>query len=120
MSGILMGYYIDNYRFGHIIVDGKEYTSDIKILFDHIETNWRRKSGHNLELSDIEDTIAAQPEVIIIGIGSSGVMKISAEVIRTITANNIKLIIEKTQSACEIYNEVSGIRKVVAALHLTC
>ena len=40
---------IEQYRFGKMRINGKDYSSDLIIFFDTIETNWRRKKGHSLD-----------------------------------------------------------------------
>ena len=113
---------IENYRFGHIVINGNEYTSDVKIFSDHVMANWWRSSGHLLSISDIEDILRDPPEVLIIGTGSSGVMKVPEEVQKEVRKLGIELIVERTSDACNTYNELenSKQKQVVAALHLTC
>jgi len=36
---------IDGYSFGRIVVEGKEYTSDLIIYPDHIQGDWWREEG---------------------------------------------------------------------------
>jgi hypothetical protein len=111
---------IDEYRFGHITINGKKYTSDVKIFPDEVKPNWRRISGHSLDISDIDDILSKKPELLIIGTGSAGVLKVPDEIKNSILEKGITLIIEKTKEACNIYNELSGKKYIVAALHLTC
>ena len=111
---------IDFYEFGKIIVDGKEYTSDIIIFPDRVRENWWRKVGHELCLEDIEEILDENPEILVVGTGYSGLMKILPEVEKALEEQGISLIAENTKRACEIYNELSKSSEVVAALHLTC
>ena len=90
------------------------------IFPDRVRDNWWRKSGHQLCLDDIAEVIAENPEVLIVGTGASGLMKVLPEVKEVIEAQGIKLIAEPTSEACNIYNQLSHSQKVVAALHLTC
>lgn len=111
---------IDSYDFGIIAVNGRQYSSDVIIFPDHIKANWWRKSGHSVQIEDLEEAIAAKPEVIIIGTGRYGRVKVSAETKRLVESRSIELIIESTERACGTYNSLSQVRRVVAALHLTC
>lgn len=111
---------IDFYGFGLIVVDGKEYSSDIIIFPDKIKSEWWRKRGHELCLEDIADVLDQKPEVLVVGTGASGVMKVLPEVKKAAQARGIKLITEPTDKACNTYNELSRSQKVVAAFHLTC
>ena len=111
---------INDYRFGHIVIDGEEYTSDVKIFPDGVEGDWWREMGHELVIADIEDILAAHPQVLIIGTGSAGVMRVPENTKKVIQENGIELIIERTGDACKIYNQLNKTKIVVAALHLTC
>jgi len=64
--------------------------------------------------------LRSKPEIVIVGTGNMGVMKIAPEVEEHLKENNIKLIACKTEIACRKYNELSSKNRVVAALHLTC
>ena len=111
---------IESYDFGRIVVDGRVYTSDIIIFPGRVKSNWWRKKGHRLLVEDIEDVVMEAPEVIIVGSGYSGLMKVPRETADYIRAKGIELLAENTGRATEIYNRLSRSRKVVAALHLTC
>lgn len=111
---------INDYRFGQIVIDEKKYTSDLKIFPECVRANWRRAEGHKLALIDIEDILTAQPEVLIIGTGSAGIMSVPENVQKRIEDKGIKLIVQKTDEACINYNQMNASQKVIAALHLTC
>jgi len=111
---------IDSYQLGLIMVNGKKYTSDVIIFPDRVRHNWWRKRGHQLCLEDIAEVIAENPEVLIVGTGVSGLVEVLPEVKQVIDARGIKLIVETTDKACNIYNQLSRFQKVVIALHLTC
>lgn len=111
---------IDSYRFGHIIVNGREYTSDVIIFPDKVQENWWRDEGHRLTLKDIPGIIAEPPEILLVGTGASDMVKVAPDVERESEARNIQLIVQPTGEACEAYNRLAPTRKVIAALHLTC
>lgn len=115
-----MGHVINDYRFGRILIDGNEYKSDVKIFPERVENNWWRLSGHSLNKIDIEDILQMKPDVLLIGTGSAGTMDVPVDTIEAIRALGIKLIIERTAKACEIYNNLSKTQEIVTALHLTC
>jgi hypothetical protein len=115
-----LSFKIENYRFGHIVINGTEYTTDLKIFFNEVKPNWWRAKGHLLNVSDIEDILEQKPEIIIIGTGSAGILKVAESTIKVINKYDITLITKPTPEACDIYNELSGKNKVIAALHLTC
>lgn len=112
--------YIDNYKFGEIIISGKKYTSDVIIYPDYVNSGWWRKTGHSLDPTDLTEVLVFKPEVIIVGTGAYGVMKIPQETSQFIAAQGIDFIVRKTKDACDDYNSLSKIKKAVACLHLTC
>lgn len=110
---------IDSYQFGLIVVNGKNYTSDIITFSDRIK-DWWRKTGRQLHPGDLSEGIAENPEVLIIGTGDLGLVKVLSEVPPSLEAEGIKLIVEPTNEACTIYNQLCHSQRIVAALHLTC
>ncbi|MBU0456347.1 MAG: hypothetical protein KKA99_06215 [Gammaproteobacteria bacterium] len=111
---------INSYRFGKIVIDGKTYTSDVIVYPDRVDSSWWRKVGHELNICDIEEIVKEAPEVLIVGCGNPGLMKVLEETRDFIESRGIKLISESTEEACKIYNRLYPTKKVVAALHLTC
>ena len=111
---------IDSYKFGQIIIDGIAYTSDIIIYSDKIIPNWRRKSGHLLKVNDLMEVINEQPNLLIIGTGESGLMKVDPSVPDLLESKHISLIIEPTELACKTYNKLHSGKKVIGAFHITC
>jgi hypothetical protein len=111
---------IDSYRFGQIVINGQKYTSDVIIFPDRVQGNWWREEGHRLTLKDITEVMKESPEILLVGTGASGMMRVLPEVERESEARNIQLIVQPTAEACDIYNQVSPTQKVVATLHLTC
>jgi len=41
----IVGMHIDSYQFGRIVIDGVGYGSDLIILGDGVQENWRRVRG---------------------------------------------------------------------------
>ena len=111
---------IDTYRFGLIVVGGKKYTSDVIVSSDSVRSDWWRKKGHQLCLGDIADIINENPEVLVVGAGAFGLVKVPPEIQEELNARGIELIVENTDKACHTYNQLCHSRRVVAALHLTC
>lgn len=112
--------HIESYKFGMATVDGHTYTSDLKIFPDKIKPNWWREEGHELHLADIEDVLSASPEIIIIGTGAAGAMKVPDEVRKHIESVGIKLITLPTKEAIEKHNSFSSRKNIITCLHLTC
>src|SRR6056297_3075213 len=113
---------IESYEFGNIIINGKTYTEDLILFPDKIKEKWIRDDGHFLQLKDLEGVFEINPSIIIIGSGDNGMMKVSNEVYQKIEQAGIKIVVDKTKQACDIYNSLSEKQKksAVLALHLTC
>ena len=111
---------IDSYQFGEIVISGTKYSSDVIIFHDKVIDNWWRKTGHELCLADIAEVLKENPEVLVVGIGVPGHMKVLLRVEKMVQAQGIELIVETTDRACDTYNQLCHSQRIVAAFHLTC
>lgn len=112
---------IGHYSFGSIKINGKEYTSDVIVYPEKIDTNWWRKEGHSLIPEDITEIIKYKPDVLIVGCGSSGCLAMPGPTKKFIEEQGIDLIELSTSEACKEFNKrLEKKERVVAALHLTC
>ena len=111
---------VDSYSFGRMVISGNIYTSDLIILPDRINSSWWRKTGHHLCLEDLEEILDQNFDVLIIGTGYLGLMKIDEEVIQHARSVGFELIIENTEQAVDKFNTISPQKKTIAAFHLTC
>ncbi|MEW6419718.1 MAG: MTH938/NDUFAF3 family protein [Nitrospirota bacterium] len=111
---------IEHYSFGRIIIDGKTYTSDVIIYPGSVDSSWWRKEGHNLNIADLTNVINAKPEVLVVGTGSSGLMKVPKETISYLESKGIMVHVALTEKAVELFNKLQKDKIVIAALHLTC
>jgi hypothetical protein len=114
---------IDSYEFGVIVVNGKRYTSDLIVLPEKILDGWWRKEGHELRVEDLEEIFKREPkpEVVVVGIGYYGLVKILPEVENALKVRGIELVAQPTREACKTFNKLlNASRRVVGAFHLTC
>ena len=111
---------IDSYSFGRIVINGKTYTSDVIIYPGRVDASWWRKEGHLLQLADLAKALQAGPDVLVIGTGYAGVMRVLEETIDRIASQGVEVKVERTSRAVEVYNDLEGAKTVIAALHLTC
>jgi hypothetical protein len=112
---------INNYKFGKITIDGTDYTNDVIILPGYVKSNWWRSQSHLLTLADIEECLGEKPEILLIGTGKFGLMRVKQEVIDYCGKNRVQLIIKDTTGAVKKFNELTDLdKRVIAALHLTC
>jgi hypothetical protein len=112
---------IGAYSFGRVEIDGRVYTSDVVILPTRVIGDWWRDEGHALTPGDLTDVLDALPDLLIIGQGAQGLMKVTDEALACLSEAGIKTICMPTARAVAIFNERSSQGdNVAAALHLTC
>jgi hypothetical protein len=111
---------IELYEFGKIRISGKNYTNDVIIYPDRIDSEWWRKQGHALDIDDIQGVIKAKPDVIIIGTGQPGLMRVPDTTLEEIRKKKIEILVMPTEKACKEFNRIASEKKVIACLHLTC
>lgn len=111
---------VESYRFGQMVVDGEEHTNDLILLPDRVISNWWRDQGHRLSVVDLEEVFDAQPEVLVVGTGANGVMRVPEETREAVRQAGIELEIAKTGQAWKRYNDLQQERAAAGAFHLTC
>ena len=115
---------IEKYDFGVMVIKGTTYTRDLIILPNgEVKSNWWRIEGHNLHLGDLNEILRLRnpPEILVIGTGYSGLMRVPRRVIEELERRGIKVIVENTRNAWKTYNKLlSEGKRVAAAFHLTC
>ncbi len=114
---------INGYSFGRITIDGKTYTSDVIIYPGRVDSSWWRKEGHYLQPVDLEDIIKAKPDILIIGTGHDGVMRIPEETMKFLKSKGSRVYADITGRAVEEFNRLQAEKPekvIIAALHLTC
>lgn len=113
---------IEHCGFGSMTIGQTTYTTDLMIYPDgKVDDAWRRAVGHRLEMADIHDLLASDPEVIVAGTGIYGLMRINKEVMRILAGQGVELVSERTRSAARTFNQLKQTdRRVAACFHLTC
>jgi hypothetical protein len=111
---------IQDYRFGHMTVDGETHARDLILLPERVVADWWRKEGHRLAVEDLQEVLDAAPEVLVVGTGSYGLMKIPDETRQAVEAAGIELRAARTDEAWQTYNDLRERRRTAGAFHLTC
>lgn len=112
---------IQNCEFGKMVIDGREYTSDLIIFPEgQVKASWWRESGHRLTRYDIEELINSGPELIIAGTGAHGMMKPDKDLITYLKQKKIHFIHKPNPKVIRLYNKLSPGQRVGACFHLTC
>ncbi len=110
---------IEHYEFGKIVINGKVYTGDLMIIGEKIVENWWREEGHLLQIHDIFEVFEYKPEILVIGTGANGFMKVSEDLIKKLNDEGIDYYILNTKEAVKKFNELKN-KKIAALFHLTC
>ncbi|MGQ9617575.1 MAG: MTH938/NDUFAF3 family protein [Candidatus Aminicenantia bacterium] len=111
---------IDSYRSGKIVINWVSYYRDIQVFPERIVTDWWRRKGHLLHVEDMEDVFSCDVNLIVVGTGMLGAMKVSEDVKEKAKEKSIELLIEKTAKAVNLFNEKFRLKKTVGLFHLTC
>lgn len=112
---------ITHYEFGRISIDGKDYRSDVIISKEGVQDRWWRKEGHNLAIDDLQYVLQAKPEIVVIGCGYCGRMKVPNATKEYLANKGIRVEIANTSEAAARFNALQrDCARIVAALHLTC
>ena len=101
-------------------INGVTYTSDLIVFPDCVKSDWWRIEGHKLHVEDLEEILGAKPEILVVGTGYYGLMKVLPETEEHLQTEGVKLLAEKTEEAYKIYNKLSKSNRVIGAFHLTC
>lgn len=110
---------LEDYSFGRITVDGKEYTRDLIVLPGRVVPDWWRREGHSLALEDLEDVKAELPGRLILGCGAHGQLRPDPAVLEALRQRGVEVEALPTAEAVRRYGD-SDERGTAAALHLTC
>jgi hypothetical protein len=111
---------IESFSFGNITIGGKNYTTDVIVYPDRVDSNWVREEEHRPQISEFANIIKTEPEILIIGTGYAGVLSVPDQIRNYLTAKGIEVRVEKTKQAIEMFNVLRHKEKVVAVLHITC
>jgi hypothetical protein len=112
---------IEDYSFGHMRILDEEYSKDVKICGDRIVHPWWRASGHQVDVEDVRDIVEHEPEVLVLGKGSPGLMQATSGLREMLRSRGIELIELPTDEAVQRFNALRDEgRNVCAGFHLTC
>lgn len=122
---------IEQYSWGKFVIRGEEHSGkdesrigkgkDIKIIKGVVK-RWKERKGHVLDRSMVEDMLAKDVRVLVVGNGADGALFVPQEVLEYLLGNGIeKVIVKKTPEACREYNRLYHEGEKVALLaHGTC
>jgi hypothetical protein len=107
---------IESYNFGTITIDGRRYVSDVIAFAERVIDGWWREEGHRLCVEDLEVIFKHEPspEVLVVGTGYYGCVKVSSEVEKALKSRGIELVAQPTREATQTFNRLLRSKKRVA------
>jgi hypothetical protein len=114
---------IESYNFGLIVIKRRRHTSDVIVFPERVIEGWWRKEGHRIYVEDLKEILdhEPRPEVLVVGTGYYGIVKISPEVETVLKSEGIELVAQPTKEACQTFNKLlNSNRRIAGAFHLTC
>lgn len=119
---------IERFEWGRFQIEGTVHTEDgegvgkdICILHGEV-LPWEARHGHRLKPAMLEIVLDEDIDVLVIGTGVYGRIKVPNRTIKAAEDAGIgRVIIEKSEDACEAYNALAQAGEKVALLaHGTC
>ena len=109
---------IDAVSYGEIEIGGKTYYSDVVLWWDGKKAFLPK--NHILDADFLASLLKRKPEAVVIGIGLEGSVEILPGVKGTAKKHNVRLFVDKTENAVDIFNGlIARDKKAVAVLHVT-
>jgi len=110
---------LDGTSFGSITISGKKHDHDVYVFWDG--TVERRVGDHTIPARQMEYIVEKKPEIIIIGTGQFGVVRVPSESEKLAREQNIEVVKARTPQAIGIFNEaMKQGKRVSAIIHVTC
>jgi len=110
---------LDATSFGSITISGKKYDHDVYVFWDG--TVERRVGDHTVSARQMEYIVKKKPQIIIIGTGQFGIVRVPSESEKLAKEQNIEIVTAPTQQAIRIFNEaMKQGKRVSAIIHVTC
>lgn len=119
---------INSFAWGRFVINGEPHSAEGEgvgkdiCLMDGEVRAWHERHGHRLDSHMVETAINNGKEILIIGNGVRGRIRVTGKTRKAIKDGGIKeLIVEPTPEACETYNRlVRAGDQVVLLAHGTC
>jgi len=105
---------INSIKYGEIQIDKKTYYSDMLLFWDGKKALLEKT--HIIDLNLLEKILKKRPDSIVIGVGLEGTVKLGPGIREVLKKAKVKLFIDKTLNAMEIYNALQAQGKRVAAI----
>lgn len=94
------------------------YRAPLIVYPDRVDGRWWRKDGTSFSPADFDAVIAAEPEVVVLGIGFQVKVSVPEETRQRFENAGIECIVADTADAVERFNQLSPSKKTIGAFHL--
>lgn len=119
---------IERYDWGRFQINGKIHSEDGEgvgkdiFMVGNVVSAWEERKGHRVKRLMVRRALDAEVEILVIGNGANGALKVPEKTRQAIADSGIeRLIIKKTPEACADYNQLMREGKHAALLaHGTC
>lgn len=118
--------HIDSTEFGEITIDGKKYFQVLIVGGAVSEREYARLTdlfgtSHRIGDWEVESLLRNGPELVIIGTGQEGMLRVDEGIGRKLRASGAEVKAMLTPEAVRLFNEETAEgRKVNALIHTTC
>lgn len=109
---------IDSFEFELVVIGGEEYKSDVLISPDGNTSKWDREEEHTIKSVDIEVVLTHNPDLIVIGTGTIGNLKLAEDVEPFLGEKNIEVFAYKSEKAIDMYRQLRNQHRVLLLLHV--
>ncbi|MCP4146536.1 MAG: hypothetical protein GY757_02195 [bacterium] len=118
---------IETYSFGKMVYGGTTYTADLIITPHNVYSPWWRRQGHLLQMEDLAEILEeisansnGMTGLLIVGTGAMGQMRVPEKLREQLKQLNLRLTVDNSEKAVQIFNSTVEPGNVFAAFHLTC
>jgi hypothetical protein len=109
---------INSSTYGSITIDGVKYGHDVYILpSSKVE---EREYGHTFTKDQVEYVLKENPNVVVIGKGTSGLASLSGDARALLEKREVEVIEAYTPAIVDKFNKLTKTKKVAAIIHVTC
>ena len=116
---------IEGTSFGSITIDGKTYDHDVVIRLHGTIAKRKKKlskklygTSHVVSEDEAKFVFEKGSELLVLGSGQEGNMRLSPEAETYLTKKGCKVVIQPTPEALRIFNNARG--KKIGLFHVTC
>lgn len=118
---------IDSTDFGSITIAGVSYPHDVLVRLSGEVVKRRKKlskkhygTSHVISLEEAEFVFETGCEILVLGAGQYGNVKLSPEAAEFFEHRACRVILQPTPGAIETYNQLRKKARVIGLFHVTC